>query len=178
MTLSAGAGNAFSPNSAVTVNSNATLDLGSLNQTVGALNGSGTVTSLSNPAGVTTPATAILIVNNGGTFSGAISDGSGLATGVTTGLTVAGGTLTLNGATPISSYNYTGATTVNSGANLTLAGNNGFDLRGGVVNNGTFDVSNGGGTGIESLSGTSSSAVRRVGRCGTHHRWRYDSRCL
>ena len=53
----------------MTVNSNGTLDLGGLNQTVGALNGTGTVTSLSNPAGITTPATAILVVNNGGTFS-------------------------------------------------------------------------------------------------------------
>ena len=49
VTLAGGAASTFSPNSAVTVGANGTLDLGSLNQTVGALSGSGTVTSLTNP---------------------------------------------------------------------------------------------------------------------------------
>ena len=118
VTLSAGAGNAFSPNSAVTVNSNGTLDLGSLNQTVGALNGTGTVTSLSNPASVASGTTAMLVVNNGASHFRRLmpmSDGSPAA-GVLTGLTVAGGTLTLNGANT-----YTGATTINGGATLVSA---------------------------------------------------------
>jgi fibronectin-binding autotransporter adhesin len=159
VTLAAGAANTLSPNSAITVGLNGTLDLGSLSQTVGALNGSGTVTSLSNPTGVTAPATAILIVNNGGSFSGTISDGSGAAAGVTTGLTIAGGGLTLSGA---SSALFTGATTIDSGANLKLIGV-GFWLHGGVVNNGTLDVSNGGGAELDTLSGSSSSAVLALG---------------
>ena len=104
----------------MTVNdANGTLDLGSLNQIVGALNGSGTVTSLSNPAGVTAPSTAILTVLNDGTFSGAISDGSGAALDITTGLTVGGGTLLLTGDS--TALTYTGVTTINSGATLTAA---------------------------------------------------------
>ncbi len=46
-TLAGGAANALSANSAVT--DNGTLDLGSVNQTIGSLSGSGTVTNLSNP---------------------------------------------------------------------------------------------------------------------------------
>ena len=141
-TLEGGAANTFSPNSAMTVSTGATLDLGSQNQTVGALIGSGTVTNLTNPAPVATPATATLIVNNGGSFSGTIANGS--VAGVTTALTVAGGTLTLSSA----NASYSGATTINSGATLTLNGtsiqtstgviNNGTPT--GVINNGTFNI--------------------------------------
>jgi autotransporter-associated beta strand protein len=95
-TLRAGAANAFSPFSAFSVASGATLDFNSFNQTIGSLAGAGNVTL----------GTATLTTGNGNTsttFSGAIS-GTG-------GLTKSGsGTLLLTG---ISSY--TGATTVNAG---------------------------------------------------------------
>jgi fibronectin-binding autotransporter adhesin len=123
--LAAGAVNAFSPNSAIFVASGATLDLGSLNQTIAALNGSGTVTSLTDPTGVTNSgagspaATAVLTVNNGGSFSGQIADGnvSGV-TNATTALTLAGGTLTLSG----TNNTYSGATTISNGATLDVEG--------------------------------------------------------
>ena len=95
-TLRAGAANAFSPFSAFSVASGATLDFNSFNQTIGSLAGAGNVTL----------GTATLTTGNDNTsttFSGAIS-GTG-------GLTKSGaGTLLLTG---ISSY--TGATTVNAG---------------------------------------------------------------
>jgi autotransporter-associated beta strand protein len=95
-TLQAGAANAFSPFSAFSVASGATLDFNSFNQTIGSLAGAGNVTL----------GAATLTAGNDNTsttFSGAIS-GTG-------GLTKTGsGTLLLTG---ISSY--TGATTVNAG---------------------------------------------------------------
>jgi len=162
VTLEGGVSNAFSPNSAMTVSAGATLDLGSLNQTVGALNGSGTVTNLSNPTTVTAPATATLVVNNGGMFSGVISDGS--VANVNTALTVAGGKLTLNGA----NTSYTGATTINTGGTLTLTGSTSLATSSGVTNNGTFDVSGvtTSTTTIVSLSGTSSTATVILGANG------------
>jgi autotransporter-associated beta strand protein len=95
-TLRAGAANAFSPFSAFSVASGATLDFNSFNQTIGSLAGAGNVTL----------GTATLTTGNGNTsttFSGAIS-GTG-------GLTKSGaGTLLLTGTS-----SYTGATTVNAG---------------------------------------------------------------
>ena len=158
VTLAAGAGNAFSPNSAMTVNANATLDLGSLNQTVGSLSGSGTVTSLSNPSSVAAGTTAVLIVGTPGattTFGGVIADGqTGTpAAGVLTGLTVAGGSLTLNGANT-----YTGATTINAGATLVLGTTLTISTSSAVTNNGTLDLGNNG-TILKSLSGTNAAAL-------------------
>ena len=95
-TLQAGAANAFSPFSAFSVASGATLDFNSFNQTIGSLAGAGNVT-----LGAATLTTGN--DNTSTTFSGAIS-GTG-------GLTKSGaGTLLLTG---ISTY--TGATTVNAG---------------------------------------------------------------
>ncbi len=158
VTLAAGAGNAFSPNSAMTVNANATLDLGSLNQTVGSLSGSGTVTSLSNPTSAAVGTTAVLIVGTPGattTFGGVIADGqTGTpAAGVLTGLTVADGSLTLNGANT-----YTGATTINAGATLVLGAANTISLSTAVTNNGTLDLG-GNGTALKSLNGANVAAV-------------------
>ncbi len=179
VTLAAGAGNAFSPNSAMTVNSNATLDLGSLNQTVGALNGTGTVTSLSNPSSVAAGTTAVLIVGNPGattTFGGVIADGqTGTpAAGVLTGLTVAGGSLTLNGANT-----YTGATTINAGATLVLGTTLTISTSSAVTNNGTLDLGNNG-TILSPLGHQSQPArhfaVALSNELG-HHRRRFLCRC-
>lgn len=75
------------------------------------------------------------------TFAGAIS-GSG-------GVTVAGGTETLSGANA-----YTGATGIDHGAVLRLAGNGTIAASSGLVDNGTFDISASNGASIRSLSGS------------------------
>jgi len=95
-TLRAGSANAFSANSTFTVASGATLDLASLNQTVGSLAGVGTVTLGSGT--LTAGAN-----NSSTTFSGKIT-GTGGVTKTGT------GTLTLTGANT-----YTGSTTVSAG---------------------------------------------------------------
>ncbi|MFI5014684.1 MAG: autotransporter domain-containing protein [Hyphomicrobiales bacterium] len=98
-TLRAGIANALPPATAVTVAGGATLDLASLNQTIGSLAGAGSVTLGS----------AVLTTGNDGTstvFSGAIS-GSGALAKIGTGVFTLSGTST-----------YTGETTV---ANGTLA---------------------------------------------------------
>ena len=121
-TLQAGAVNAFSPFSAFTVASGATLDLNSFNQTIGSLAGAGSATLGS----------AMLTTGNDNTsttFSGTISGtgsltkiGSGtlMLTGINTysGRTaVNGGTLEVDGSIAPSSL-----TTVNSGGTLTGIG--------------------------------------------------------
>ena len=95
-TLQAGAANAFSAVSAFTVASGATLDLASLNQTIGSLAGAGSVTLGS----------ATLTTNGDNTstiFSGTIAGTGGLTK-------IGAGTLTLSGA-----GTYSGATAVNAG---------------------------------------------------------------
>jgi outer membrane autotransporter protein len=95
-TLQAGAVNAFSPFSAFTVASGATLDLASFNQTIGSLAGTGGVTLGS----------ATLTTGNDNTstiFSGTISGTGGLTK-------VGSGMLLLTGANL-----YTGPTTINAG---------------------------------------------------------------
>ncbi|MBV8280152.1 MAG: autotransporter-associated beta strand repeat-containing protein, partial [Verrucomicrobia bacterium] len=71
-TLQAGSTSGFSPNSAFTVDTGATLDLNGFNNTVGSLAGSGTVTNNGTMA-------AILTIGNNGTsttFSGNLVDGT------------------------------------------------------------------------------------------------------
>ena len=128
-TLQAGAVNAFSPFSAFTVASGATLNLASFNQTIGSLAGAGNVTLGS----------AILTTGNDNTsttFSGVISGAGGLAK-------IGNGILTLTGANT-----FTGGTTLNSGGlvvNGSLA--SGVTVNGGVLSgNGSFGglVTNGG----------------------------------
>ena len=128
-TLQAGAVNAFSPSSAFTVASGATLNLASFNQTIGSLAGAGAVTLGS----------AMLTTGNDNTsttFSGVISGAGGLAK-------IGNGILTLTGANT-----FTGGTTLNSGGlvvNGSLA--SGVTVNGGVLSGtGSFGglVTNGG----------------------------------
>jgi autotransporter-associated beta strand protein len=96
-TITLNSNNATALGSAATVNvtSLATLNVGA-SQTVGALNGAGTVNLSSNT----------LTISGGGTYSGSIADG-----GAGGGLTLTGGTLALSGTNA-----YSGATTVNGGS--------------------------------------------------------------
>ena len=108
-TISAGAFNTWSANSAIEMRAGTTLDLDGFSQRIGALSGAGLIT---NTTGLSV---ALRTTSTGDTtFSGTISDGAG-----TLGLTKSGaGTLTLSGANT-----YEGATTVLSGT-----------LKGGVDN--------------------------------------------
>ena len=103
--------------------------------------GGATVASLSGSGAVRLGANTLTLAAASGAFSGAI--------GGTGGLTVAGGTETLGGANT-----YTGATIVNVGATLALAGTGSIASSSGLTANGTFDVSNAtGGVTLASLSG-------------------------
>ena len=113
-TLQAGATNAFSPFSAFTVASGATLDLNSFNQTIGSLAGAGSVT-----LGAATLTTGNDNTNT--TFSGVIS-GSGGLTKVGIGALVLSGNNTYSGPTTLNASMLTvngsianSATTVNAG---------------------------------------------------------------
>ena len=100
-TLRGGIVNAFSSNSATTLATGATLDLGGFNQTIGSLAGAGTVSNSGAAAAVLTAGGD----NSSTVFSGAIQDDG------PTGLTKTGtGTLTLSGTST-----YSGATTVAGG---------------------------------------------------------------
>ena len=120
-TLQAGAVNAFSPFSAFTVASGATLDLASLNQTIGSLAGAGSVTLGS--ATLTTGGN-----NTSTTFSGAISGTGGLTK-------IGTGTMVLTG-----NNIYSGITTINAGALVLGDGGASGSLAGNVVNNGIFAI--------------------------------------
>jgi autotransporter-associated beta strand protein len=101
-TLQAGAANALSKNSDVA--DNATLDLKGASQTIGALSGTGSVTS--STAGA--PTLTIGFDNNGATFSGTIKNGSAASVALTkTGSGAEIFTSTTN--------TYTGGTTVSAG---------------------------------------------------------------
>ena len=146
-TLIAQSATALSPNSAFTVNSNATLDIHGFNDTIGSLSGTGTVLNNSET-------TATLTVGNDNTsttFGGVLKDGLGVLA-----LTKSGtGTLTLTGANT-----YTGTTTVNNGslivdgsiaspltvvnAGATLAGHG--TIGGNLVNSGIVGQGNSPGT--------------------------------
>lgn len=102
--------NTFSPNSAVTLDSGATLDLGGYPQAIGGLSGAGTVTNSGASYAVLT------ITGASSTFSGVIADGTS-QTGLD--FNAPGATLTLTGA-----QTYTGATWIAAGelaVNGTLA---------------------------------------------------------
>jgi autotransporter-associated beta strand protein len=82
--------------------------------------------------------------------SGTVAKGTLGAVGDTGGFTVSAGTETLINATG----NYTGLTTVGSGANLKLQGATKILASSGVTDNGTFDISGNGNTSIKTLTGT------------------------
>jgi autotransporter-associated beta strand protein len=140
-TLAAGAANALSASSAITAGTGATLDLGSQDQTIAGLSGSGKVTSASNPNFAS--GTAVLTIAGGGHYGGTISDG----TSVLTGLAITNSsTLTLT-----STNTYSGGTTVAGGSTLavtqgTLANTNYSSIGSGAatLENGTFQNASGG----------------------------------
>ena len=128
-TLVAGSTTAFSQSSSVNVTGNGMLDLDGYSNTIASLSGNGNVT---NNAG---SGTAVLTIGTVGetlstVFSGKINDGSS----ATLGIELASGTLTITSA---NNNNYTGGTTIDSGATLQL-GNNGTtgSVNGNVVDNG------------------------------------------
>ena len=138
--LQAGATNAFSPFSAFTVASGATLDLNSFNQTIGSLAGAGSVTLGS--ATLTTGND-----NTSTTFSGVISGPGGL-TKVGIGALVLSGNNTYSGPTTLNTGTLTvngsianSAITVNAG---TLAGSG--TLGNTTINGGTLSPGNSIGT--------------------------------
>ena len=155
--------NALSAQSATTVDSGATLDLGGYNQTVSSPAGAGTVTN--------SGASPAVLTNQGAssTFSGVIQDG---ATTATTGLTqnAPGNTLTLAGANT-----YSGPTTVQAG---TLMGGapNAFSAAsattvagGATLDLGGFNqtVSSLAGAGTVTNSGTADAILTNVGASST-----------
>jgi outer membrane autotransporter protein len=122
-TLQAGAANAFSPFSAFTVATGATLGLNGFNQSIGSLAGAGSVT-----LGAATLTTGN--DNTSTTFSGTMSGTGGLTK-------IGSGTLTLSG-----SSSYSGATAVNAGT-LTVNGsiaNSVVTVNSGAMLNGTGTV--------------------------------------
>jgi autotransporter-associated beta strand protein len=136
-TLVAGSTTAFSQNSSVNVTGNGTLDLDGYSNTIASLSGNGNVT---NNAG---SGTAVLTIGTvGGTFSTVFSGNLNDGSSATLGIELASGTLTITSA---NNNNYTGGTTIDSGATLQL-GNNGTtgSVNGDVVDNGVliYDHSN------------------------------------
>jgi autotransporter-associated beta strand protein len=132
-TLQVGATNALSPNS--NVSDNATLDLNGHSAIMGALSGSGTVTSNSDSS-----ATPTLTIGNTGTsssFSGIIRDNNGVgSTRDTVSVTITGNdTQQWYGS---STWSYSGLTTIGSGSTLELGagGITSFPGSGPVTDNG------------------------------------------
>jgi outer membrane autotransporter protein len=120
-TLQAGAVNAFSPLSAFTIASGATLDLASFNQTIGSLAGAGSVMLGS----------AVLTTGNDNTsttFSGTISGTGGLTK-------IGAGTLVLTG-----NNTYSGLTTITVGTLQIGDGGISGSILGNVLNNASFAV--------------------------------------
>ena len=116
-TLRAGSLTAFSVNSAFTVNS--VLDLDGFSNSVGSLEGSGTVT---NSGG--TPATLTAGDNSSTTFSGTLNNGAG-----TLGLVKAGlGTLTLTGINMYSGGTMVSAGTLQAGSATAFSVNSAFTV--------------------------------------------------
>ncbi|MDE3055684.1 MAG: hypothetical protein KGI80_03195 [Verrucomicrobiota bacterium] len=118
--LIAGIASAFSPNSAVTLGSGATLNLNNFANTIQTLEGSGFVATGGGSGG-------ILTVSNGNnqTYSGAISGNGGFV--------LSGGSLSLSG-----SNTFAGPTTISSGATLTAAAVNALSSGSALTVNGSL----------------------------------------
>src|SRR5262249_15408998 len=142
-----GAGSIAS-SSGLFLDSTATLDISQSTGGTAAiptLNGSGTV-SLGGQE---------LQVNNGGTFSGVLTDGR--ARGGTQGSLIVAGTNPLK---LLGTNTYTGDTTINSGATLILAGTGSISNSSPVIDNGTFDITQlPVGTAIQALTGSGQALI-------------------
>ncbi|MFS2219076.1 beta strand repeat-containing protein, partial [Telluria sp. Tellsp104] len=107
-----------------------------------ATNNGAEVRTLSGSGAVLLGGQTLTLTNAGDTFAGSIY-GSG-------GLTIAGGTETLSG-----TNTYTGATSIDQGGGLALAGSGSIALSSGVANNGVFDITaTNNGAEVRSLSGS------------------------
>ncbi len=120
--LTAGAVNAFSPTSDVTLQDTSELDLGTFNNTINSLSG-GDDTLVLVGSGAT------LGINEGGTFNGQIQGAGGVE--------LVGGTLTLS-----NNNTFSGGTTIDAPGTLALTGVGQLNPNGFVVDNGTFDITN------------------------------------
>ncbi len=118
-TLRAGSTGAFGLNSATTVQSAGTLDLGGFSNSIGSLAGAGTVTN----SGLSTAALTIGGLNSSTNFTGSIRDGAGI-TAVTK---IGSGTQTFGG-----NNIFTGGISITSGA-IAMNNNNGLGTAGGNV---------------------------------------------
>lgn len=124
-TLQAGSNTGFSANSAFTVNTGATLDVNGFVPTVRSLSGGGLVTNNGAAAGV-------LIVMQGGSFSGNLQDGAGQFN-----LSFVGGSLTLSGVNTHSGYTSIGnAGTLRVGSATALSANSTIYVNGALDLNG------------------------------------------
>jgi fibronectin-binding autotransporter adhesin len=115
------------PNSPVVI-SNGTLDISQT--TAGA-----SVATLAGAGNVALGSKTLTVTAGSTTFNGSIVDG-GVGGGTSGNLTIAGGTQTLAGPNF-----YSGNTTINSGATLALTGTASVLNSAGVIDNGTFDIS-------------------------------------
>jgi fibronectin-binding autotransporter adhesin len=112
------------------------------------------ITTLSGTDVVGLGAQTLNITAGSTTFGGVIADG-GIGGGTQGNFTVSGGTQTLTGANT-----FTGATSVAGGATLALSGAGSLATSSGVVDNGTFDISQTTtGASIKTLSGTNTGVV-------------------
>jgi len=128
-TLKAGAATAFSANSDVVLDpdASAVLDLGNANQTIKSL--SGGTTSISGDVKLGSATLTITNGSNLGTWDGTISGTGNIH------LTI-GGTFNVDGANT-----YTGTTTIDNLTTLAITGSGNISQSSQVIDNGTFDIS-------------------------------------
>jgi fibronectin-binding autotransporter adhesin len=106
------------------------------------------IATLTGSGNVALGAQALTVAAGSTTFAGVIADG-GIGGGTSGSLIIGGGTQTLSGINT-----YTGNTSINSGATLALSGTGSIANSSGVIDNGTFDISQVPGAAITTLSGS------------------------